>query len=169
MKRIIVWITVLSMIIAGVFAMNACNRKTDENGVTYEVNTPARDELSRVIITYGEQPEDYLSRITITKIENGVSSTVPVEPSMMVTTIDTSVVDGSGQILQFTYSGQMFSIPVVVKYKVEFVANGIAYRTYHVHNKAGLDNIKSLLEEEARAALEECKGDLAEAIMKLNQ
>lgn len=152
MKRIIVWITVLSMIIAGVFAMNACNRKTDANGVTYEVNTPARDELSRVIITYGEQPEDYLSRITITKIENGVSSTVPVEPSMMVTTIDTSVVDGSGQILQFTYSGQMFSIPVVVKYKVEFVANGIAYRTYHVHNKVGLDNIKSLLEEEARAA-----------------
>ena len=152
MKRIIVWITVLSLIIAGVFAMNACNRRTDASGASYEVNTPARDELSRVIITYGEQTEDYLSRITVTKIENGVSTTVPVEPSMLVTAIDTSVVDGSGQILQFTYSGQMFSIPVVVKYKVEFVANGTAYRTYHVHNKAGLDNIKSILEEEARAA-----------------
>ncbi|MBR5119464.1 MAG: hypothetical protein IKV02_00570, partial [Clostridia bacterium] len=152
MKRIIVWITVLSLILAGVFAMNACNRRTDESGATYEVNTPARDEFNRVIITHGEKPEDYLSRITITKIENGVSSVVPVEPSMLVTTIDTSVADGNGQILQFTYSGQMFSIPVVVKYKVEFVVDGHAYRTYHVYNKAGLDNIKSILEEEAKAA-----------------
>ena len=30
-------------------------------------------------------------------------------------------------------------------------------------------NTASVSEEEARAALEECKGDLAEAIMKLNQ
>ena len=152
MKRIIVWITVLSLIVAGVFAMNACNRRTDSSGATYEVNTPARDEFNRVIITHGESAEDYLSRITITKIENGVSSVVPVEPSMLVTTIDTSVADGNGQILQFTYSGQMFSVPVVVKYKVEFVVDGHAYRTYHVYNKAGLDNIKSILEEEAKAA-----------------
>ncbi|MBE6699022.1 MAG: hypothetical protein E7584_02125, partial [Ruminococcaceae bacterium] len=152
MKRIIVWITVLSLIIAGVFAMNACNRRTDENGVSYEVNTPARDESGRIIITYGEQPEDYLGRFSITKTEDGVLSTVPVEASMLVTEIDTSVVDGNGQILQFSYSGQVYSFPVVVKYKIEFVVDGHAYQTYHVHNKESLDKIKTLLEEEAREA-----------------
>ena len=151
-RRIIVWITVLSLVLAGVFAMNACNRKTDENGITYQVNMPASDELYRAIITYGEQPQDYLSRISLTKIENGVSSIVSIDPSMLVTTIDTSVVDGNGQILQFSYAGRIFSVPVIVKYKIEFVVDGNAYRTYHVHNKEGLDKIKGLLEEEAREA-----------------
>ena len=49
---------------AGVFALNACN-KTDQNGVTYELNLANFNE----VVAYGEEVD--LSRITIIVTENG--------------------------------------------------------------------------------------------------
>ena len=150
MKKIIVWITVFTMILTGVLAMNACGNRIDENGVSYQVNMINRDEYGRVVVTYGEEPEDFLRRITVTRIENGASTEVPVDASMLVTPVDTSKI--GPQILQFTYSGQIFSVSIVVKYKVEFVVDGNAYQIYHVLDKAGLDGVKGILEEKAREA-----------------
>ena len=57
MKRIIVWITVLTLIVTGVFAMNACGKRTDKDGISYQLNVSNFDGIT----TYGE-PMD-LSRI----------------------------------------------------------------------------------------------------------
>ena len=60
---------------------------------------------------------------------------------------------------QETYQIEGKAREVELEYEVEIPDEDIEM----VANSAGVS------EEEARAALEECKGDLAEAIMKLNQ
>ena len=147
MKRIIVWITVITLILTGVFAMNACNKKTDTSGITYELNASGM-ENGILTVTYGATQEEYLKGITITRTENGVSTEVPVEPSMVTAHIDTSKI--GTQRLQVNYSGQTFHVAVVVKYKVEFVVNGSVYQTFYGINR---DEISKALEAELRKSL----------------
>ena len=147
MKRIIVWITVITLILTGVFAMNACNKKKDADGITYQLNA-TNLENGILTVTYGATQEEYLKGITITRTENGVSTEVPVEPSMVTAHIDTSKI--GTQRLQVNYSGQTFHVAVVVKYKVEFVVNGSVYRTFYGINR---DEISKTLEAELRKSL----------------
>ncbi len=136
MKRIIVWITVLTLIVTGVFAMNACGKRTDKDGISYQLNVSNFDGIT----TYGE-PMD-LSRITITRTENGVSTEVPVEASMVTSHVDTSRV--GAHILKFNYSGQSFNLPVIVKYKLQFLVDGDVYQSVHVLNRAELGEVVHL-------------------------
>ena len=133
MKRIIVWITVLTLIVTGVFAMNACGKRTDKDGISYQLNVSNFDGIT----TYGE-PMD-LSRITITRTENGVSTEVPVEASMVTSRVDTS--KPGAHILKFNYSGQSFNLPVIVKYKLQFLVDGDVYQSIHVLNRAELGEV----------------------------
>ena len=133
MKRIIVWITVLTLIVTGVFAMNACGKRTDKDGISYQLNVSNFDGIT----TYGE-PMD-LSRITITRTENGVSTEVPVEASMVTSRVDTS--KPGAHILKFNYSGQSFNLPVIVKYKLQFLVDGDVYKSIHVLNRAELGEV----------------------------
>ena len=132
MKRIIVWITVLTLVLAGVFAMNACN-KTDDNGVTYELNL----KNFSGIVAYGEEVD--LSSITIIKTEEGVATEVPVDPSMVTTPVDTSKV--GAKLLKLNYSGQTFHVPVVVKYKVQYLADNLELKTMYVLSAAELEAV----------------------------
>ena len=134
MKRIIVWITVLTLVLAGVFAMNACN-KTDQNGVDYQLNL---DNFSETV-AYGEEID--LSRITITRTENGVSTVVPVDQSMVTTPVDVS--KAGAQLLKLNYSGQTFHVPVIVKYRVEYLVDDLALKTFYVLNASELEAVEA--------------------------
>ena len=65
MKRIIVWVTIVTLILAGVFAMNAC-QKTDENGVKYELNFDNFDGVT----AYGEPMISAVLRLPEPKMES---------------------------------------------------------------------------------------------------
>ena len=147
MKRIIVWIIAIALVLTGVFFISTYDWKKDADESAYQLNV--KDLENGVLtVTYDSTQEECLKGITITKTENGVSTEVQVEPSMVTTHIDTSKV--GPQKLQINYSGQTFYIEVVVKHKVEFVVNGSVYRTFYGVNK---DAISKALEDELRKSL----------------
>ena len=159
MKRIIVWIAVVTLILTGVFTMNACNKKTGEDGVSYQVNLGQSllDDTGCLIITQGASQEDYLKGLTITKTAaNGESAEISVEPEMVVAPINTEKV--GTQLLQLNYSGKIFPVPVIVKYKVDFVVDGVVYQTFHAINQSELNR---LLEEDLRKKSEIPETDTA--------
>ena len=132
MKRIIVWITVITLVLAGVFAMSAC-QKTDKNGATYELNLQNFNE----VVAYGEEVD--LSRITIIVTENGETVEVPVDPSMVTTPADTTKI--GAKLLKLNYSGQTFSVPIVVKYRVEYLVDDMKLETFYVLNASELQEV----------------------------
>ena len=82
--RIVVCMITITLFCAGVFALNACNKKTGDDGATYELNLSNYDGIA----VYGE-PMD-LSRITLTRTEGDLVTEIPVDTSMITTHVDTT-------------------------------------------------------------------------------
>ncbi len=132
--RIIVCIAAVALLCAGLFAMNACGNKTGNDGATYQLNLSNYDG----IVTYGE-PMDY-SRITLTRTENGVSTEIPVDASMVTTHVDTNKV--GAKLIKFNYAGQNFHVPAIVKYRLQFEVDGEVFETLYVLNVSELEEIE---------------------------
>ena len=133
MKKILVWISIVTLIFAGVFAMNAC-QKTGDDGATYALNLDNFDNIT----AFGEDLD--LSRITIVKTENGVSTEIALDDTM-VSTIDTSKI--GARVLKINYAGQTFSVPVVVKYRIQYLVDDVAYNTQYVLNSSELEAVEA--------------------------
>ncbi|MBO7273445.1 MAG: hypothetical protein J6V22_01180, partial [Clostridia bacterium] len=133
MKKILVWISIVTLIFAGVFAMNAC-QKTGDDGATYTLNLDNFDNVT----AFGEDLD--LSRITIVKTENGVSTEIALDDTM-VSTIDTSKI--GARVLKINYAGQTFSVPVVVKYRIQYLVDDVAYNTQYVLNSSELEAVEA--------------------------
>ena len=116
--RIIVWIVTIAILIAGGFGVkkiidNNKEQQQEEQGASYALNT----EDFEGIVAYGDTID--LSLIKITKTENGVSTDIPVDASMVTTHVDTTRVGTA--MLEVSYEGKTFSTPITVKYRVQFM------------------------------------------------
>ncbi|MBO5067846.1 MAG: hypothetical protein J6C62_05545, partial [Clostridia bacterium] len=78
----------------------------------------------------------YIKRTT----ERGEEFLIPVTSDMMVGEIDTTSVGTKS--VKFEYDSEQFDFEYVVKYKVEFLADGNVFDTQLVLNKIGLDLTK---------------------------
>lgn len=135
-KRIIVWVTTVVLLLAGGVTVGTIISnlpEEEEPNISYALNT----ENFEGLITYGEEID--LSLITITKTENGVSTDIPVDLSMVTTHVDTTRVGAS--VLELRYEGQEFSVPVTVKYKIQFKVDGEVVDTIHALTSSELDEI----------------------------
>ena len=131
--RIVVCMIAITLFCAGVFALNACNKKTGDDGATYELNLSNYDGIA----VYGE-PMD-LSRITLTRTEGDLVTEIPVDTSMITTHVDTTKV--GAKLLKLNYAGNNFQVPVIVKYKVQFRVDGTEIQTFYVLNAAELEEV----------------------------
>ena len=136
-KRIIVWIATVAIFLAGGTAVakviSNSNNQPSVPDMTYELNT----EEFEGVIAYGDTID--LSLITIMITENGVTTEVPVDASMITTHVDTTRV--GTVMLDLNYAGKTFSIPVSVKYKVDFVVDGEVFKTIYTLNAAELASV----------------------------
>ncbi len=137
--RIIVWIVTIALIILGGFAVNefVLNReeKPEEPSVSYALNTESFDG----IVAYGETID--LSLIKITKTENGVSTDIPVDASMVTTPVDTTRTGAA--MLTLSYEGKEFPVPITVKYKVQFATDDGVFETIYTLSSSELDGVKA--------------------------
>lgn len=129
----IVWIAVIAMIFTGLFVLASCNTNRNDDDATYKLNLDSFDG----IVAYGESID--LSLIKITKTENGESTDIPVDVSMVTTHVDTTRVGIT--ILKLNYAGEMFVVPITVMYRIEFVANGEVFQTIYTMNSSELKEI----------------------------
>ena len=135
-KRIIVWVTTVVLLLAGgVTVATVIQNLPEEPEITveYSLNTEKFDGL----ITYGEEID--LSLITITKTENGVSTDIPVDISMVTTHVDTTRVGNA--TLELEYEGKEFFVPVTVKYRIQFKVDGEIVSTVHALTSSELKEV----------------------------
>ena len=138
--RIIVWIVTVAILIAGAFGVkklidNNNQQQQQEEGISCVLNTEDFDG----VVAYGDTID--LSLIKITKTENGVSTDIPVDASMVTTPVDTTRVGAS--MLKLSYEGQEFSVPVTVKYKVQFATDDGLFETIYTLSSSELDEIEA--------------------------
>ena len=125
-KRIIVWVITAVLVIGGGVAVGTIISnipEEEESNISYALNTENFDG----IVAYGDEMD--LSLITITKTENGVSTEIPVDASMVTTHVDTTRVGNA--TLKLNYAGETFSVPVTVKYKVQFKIGDEIVETFY--------------------------------------
>lgn len=131
--RIVVCMIAITLLCAGIFALNACGKKTGDDGATYQLNLSNYDGIA----VYGE-PMD-LSRITLTRTEGDQVTEIPVDASMITTHVDTTKV--GAKLLKLNYAGKNFQVPVIVKYKVQFRVDGTEIQTFYVLDAAELEEV----------------------------
>ena len=137
--RIVVWIVTIVIILLGGYAVKEYiidkPVEPEEPGASYTINA----EDFEGIIAYGGTLD--LSQIKITKTENGVSTDIPVDISMVTTPVDTTRVGTA--VLKLSYEGETFSIPVTVKYKVQFIAGDGIFKTVYTLDSSELDKVEA--------------------------
>ena len=137
--RIIVWIVTIVIILLGGYAVKefVIDRPVEPEApsVEYTLDT----EAFGGIVVYNETID--LSKLTITKTENGVTTEIPVDASMVTTPVDTTRVGAS--MLKLSYEGQEFSVPVTVKYKVQFATDDGVFETIYTLSSSELDEIEA--------------------------
>lgn len=138
--RIIVWIATIAVVAAGGFAAvkvieNINNQQQQEESISYELNT----DNFEGIVAYGDTID--LSLIKITKTENGVTTEIPVDPSMVTTHVDTTRVGVT--TLKVNYAGKTFSVPITVKYKIQFTVGDQVLDTVYTLTASDLEKIEA--------------------------
>ena len=138
--RIIVWIATIAVVTAGGFAAvkvieNINNQQQQEESISYELNT----ESFEGIVAYGDTID--LSLIKITKTENGVTTEIPVDASMVTTHVDTTRVGVT--TLKINYAGKTFPVPVTVKYKIQFTVGDQVLDTVYTLTASDLEKIEA--------------------------
>ena len=137
--RIIVWIVTIVIILLGGYAVKefVIDRPVEPEApsVEYTLDT----EAFGGVVVYNETID--LSKLTITKTENGVKTEIPVDASMITTPVDTTRVGAS--MLKLSYAGQEFSVPVTVKYKVQFATDDGVFETIYTLSSSELDEIEA--------------------------
>ena len=137
--RIIVWIVTIVIILLGGYAVKefVIDRPVEPEApsVEYTLDTNAFGGVA----IYNETID--LSKLTITKTENGVTTEIPVDASMVTTPVDTTRVGAS--MLKLSYEGQEFSVPVTVKYKIQFATSDGVFETIYTLNSSELDKIEA--------------------------
>ena len=140
-KRIIGWVVTIAIILLGGYAVKEYvedrnnQQQQPEETVSYELNT---DGFSSVV-AYGDTID--LSSIKIVKTENGTTTEIPFDASMVTAPVDTTRVGST--MLKLSYAGQTFSVPVTVKYKIQFEVDGEVVETIHTLNSSDLANIEA--------------------------
>ena len=140
-KRIISWVVTIAIFLLGGYAVKEYvedrnnQQQQPEETVSYELNT---DGFSSVV-AYGDTLD--LSAIKIIKTENGTTTEIPFDASMVTAPVDTTRVGAT--MLKLSYAGQTFSVPVTVKYKIQFEVDGEVVETIHTLNSSELANIEA--------------------------
>ena len=137
--RIIVWIIAIALLLGGSYAVYkfVLNREqvSEEPGVSYAINTNSFEG----VVVYGETLD--LSLIKIIKNENGVTTEIPVDASMVTTPVDTARVGAT--VLKLSYEGQEFSVPVAVKYRVQFATGDNVFETIYTLSATDIEKIEA--------------------------
>ena len=140
-KRIIGWVVTIAIILLGGYAVKEYvedrnnQQQQPEETVSYELNTDG----FLGVVAYGDTID--LSSIKIVKTENGTTTEIPFDASMVTAPVDTTRVGST--MLKLSYAGQTFSVPVTVKYKIQFEVDGEVVETIHTLNSSELANIEA--------------------------